>query len=456
MHGFVYLTDLEKCTINHPLFQRLRHIRQNDAAFFVYPSLNISRFEHSIGCVSVAGRMAANLVRSPAARKYLSYIGLNQKDFQQLCRLYALLHDVGHLPLSHLFETAFEDFAGRDRAIEPLVREWFGGEGFYKLHEASGNVIAEAILRDVKVDASLKKKLLRLMREKKLGKSDPLRPVKLLIDSEIDADRIDATARDGLLAGREYGTYDIDRLCSAVFLQEHEEGWRLAYSHKALGSIESLLLDRYRTHRWIHIHHRVVAMKAAIGELITKLLRDGVIRKESFRVDEPKQMALRDDIWLWSLIRDHASFKHNETLNAAYKFAIHRDKSGVMPLWKRRNAYSQWVTGCLRIAGLDKLPLEKLNRPYEEFLGSKLGFRAVCFHLRFTPVGAETVPLTTEGGEEDFESLRSSSALVSSLQEIWARDPQFYLLIFGQDSRNRKEISEECNRLTAQYLGTTR
>jgi hypothetical protein len=197
-------------------------------------------------------------------------------------------------------------------------------------------------------------------------------------------------------------------------------------------------------------------MKAAIGELLTKLLRDGVAKKESFNVDEPKQMALRDDIWLWSIIRDHASFKDNLTLSAAYKFAIHRDKSGVIPLWKCRNAYSQWVTARLKIAGLDNFPLEKLDRPYEEFLRSKLRFRVVCFQSRFAPVGMETVPLTTEGGEEDFESLRSSSALVSSLQEIWVRDPQFYLLIVGQDSRQREEISEKCIRLTAQHLGTRR
>jgi HD superfamily phosphohydrolase len=450
VHGFVYLTELEKRVINHALFQRLRHIRQNDVAFTVYPSLNISRFEHSLGCVSVAGRMATNLMRSPESAEYLSEIDLNRTEFEQVCRLYGLLHDVGHLPLSHLFEIAFEDYAGI-KPIKPLVQEWFGGEGFSKLHEACGYAAALKIMEDTRTSAHLKDKVSYLMGKKKLTKADPLRPIKLVIDSEIDADRIDSTTRDGLLAGREYGTYDIDRLCSAVFLQRHELGWRLTYSHKALGSIESLLLDRYRTHRWIHFHHQVVAMKTAVRELIGKLLKDGAITKESFPIDRPNEMALRDDVWLWTLLRSCDSFKSDPTLKAAQDFAVYRDKS-VVPLWKHRDAYNRWVTACLNAAALEIFPQEKLDRRYEELLSERLGLKAAVFQLRFHPVGIDTVPLTSEDGARDAGSLLTSSRLIASLDEIWARDPQFYIVIFGTTSNKRDEISLQCVMPTAEWI----
>src|SRR5207245_10137448 len=123
------------------------------------------------------------------------------------------------------------------------------------------------------------------MKTKTLESSDVLLPVKLLVDSEVDSDRIDSTARDGLLAGGEYGTYDIDRLCRSVFLQRHGSSWRLAYSHKSLSSIEALLLDRCRTHANIHFHHPVVAVKVAAITLIAKLLQKGESTKANFPRD---------------------------------------------------------------------------------------------------------------------------------------------------------------------------
>src|SRR3989344_956204 len=305
VHGFVYLTELEERIIGPPLFQRLRHVRQNDVASYVYPSLNTSRFEHALGCATVAGKMAASLCRSPQWDDYQSALGI-EAQFEQTCRLYALLHDVGHLPLSHLFEMAFDLYAATLSPAIPLMalcEQWFGVSGFTKLHEASGSAITRAILEDVPPPAPIRDAILRLMSVKRLDVADPLRPVKLLVDSEIDADRIDFTKRDGLLAGGEYGTYDIERLCSAVFLQRHDEDWRLAYSHKALGSIEALLLDRCRSYTWIHFHHRIMALKLAARFVIESMLREGTISKPDFPTGDVRTMALRDDVWLLNLIR---------------------------------------------------------------------------------------------------------------------------------------------------------
>lgn len=291
LHGYVYLTDTERRIIDHKLFQRLRHIRQNDVAFLVYPSLNTTRFEHSLGCSHVAGRMADALIRTPAWEKYRPDVELEEDEFLQVCRIYGLMHDVGHLPLSHLFETAIGS------------ADWFPGSGFKKPHEAVGKYLSEVILEDAKVPERVRACVLRLMSLKTMPTGDPLQPVKQLVDFEIDADRVDSVARDGLLAGGEYGTYDIERICTAVRLWRQDTGWTLVYTNKAVSSLQGLLLDRCRVHAWVHYHHRVVALKMLFVVFIGWLIHVGVIGPKDFSCDRPGVLAQRDDIWLWSLLR---------------------------------------------------------------------------------------------------------------------------------------------------------
>lgn len=137
VHGTILFTEGEKNIIDHPYFQRLRQVRQNDVAFYVYPSLNTSRFEHVLGTCRVAGMMAENFAKSPKWSIYFKALkaetGItSEKQFIELARLYALLHDIGHLSFSHLFEMAVESWADN---LAKVVEEWAGIRGFGKLME---------------------------------------------------------------------------------------------------------------------------------------------------------------------------------------------------------------------------------------------------------------------------------------------------------------------------------
>ena len=226
IHGTILFTEKEMLLINHPFFQRLRQIKQNDVAFYVYPSMHISRFEHVLGVCRIAGMMAETLTKSPKWDDYKRALktetGLSRsdegikRDFVQLCRFYALLHDIGHFPLSHLFEHAMEQWLGPDYSQK--IVEWTGFEGFEKPHEAFGATLTRRLIRDIKIPKDMGDCLLRLMGEKDLPQSNPLHIAKSVIDAEIDADRIDFVQRDGLAAGGEYGNYDVRRLCDSVFI----------------------------------------------------------------------------------------------------------------------------------------------------------------------------------------------------------------------------------------------
>ncbi len=57
VYGFIAFSDWEKEIIGHPLFQRLRRIRQLALTDMVYPGATHTRFEHSLGVMHLATLM---------------------------------------------------------------------------------------------------------------------------------------------------------------------------------------------------------------------------------------------------------------------------------------------------------------------------------------------------------------------------------------------------------------
>ena len=90
VHGFITVEDSIEPLLNSALMQRLRRIKQTAMANLVYPGANHTRFEHSIGCMHVAGRLAKAL-------------GCTDTEIE-LIKKTALLHDIGHGPFSHVSE----------------------------------------------------------------------------------------------------------------------------------------------------------------------------------------------------------------------------------------------------------------------------------------------------------------------------------------------------------------
>src|SRR5438046_9773791 len=98
VHGTIGLSELEAAVINTGAFQRLRNVKQLGLAHLVYPGADYSRFSHSVGACHVMGRALE------ALRAY-ARVTIEDDDIQ-LYRLAALLHDVGHYPLSHELQEA--------------------------------------------------------------------------------------------------------------------------------------------------------------------------------------------------------------------------------------------------------------------------------------------------------------------------------------------------------------
>ena len=90
VHGYIELTGVERDIIDLPVFSRLQSIKQLSLVNWVFPGAEHTRYIHSLGVMYLADQMAIQL-------------GFNQPADRQMIRLAALLHDIGHFPLSPSF-----------------------------------------------------------------------------------------------------------------------------------------------------------------------------------------------------------------------------------------------------------------------------------------------------------------------------------------------------------------
>ena len=109
--------------IDTAAFQRLRRIRQLGPAYLTFHGAESSRFTHSLGVLHVA-RLALQHLES-------TYPHLAQ--YRVILYAAALLHDVGHGPLSHAGEEMFgirhEGWSSRIIREDRQLRERLDAEG---------------------------------------------------------------------------------------------------------------------------------------------------------------------------------------------------------------------------------------------------------------------------------------------------------------------------------------
>jgi len=235
--------------IDIPYFQRLRHITQNGMAYMVFPSMRHSRFEHSLGVYQIASKMIDRI------RKESLTIELKSDSKDKIKKL-ALYHDLGHLPFSHTFEFAFEVLQYINPNIYDQILKFTGFKSIlFKLHEMIGIKLLEE-MGD--------RELSNLMRDV-YTKSEPddefKKIMKLIINSNLDADRLDYLQRDSYYSGAKFGIIDPERII--ITMNITPEGYK--FPPKAIDDLEHFFLARFHmyssvyNHPVIEIYNRVMA-----------------------------------------------------------------------------------------------------------------------------------------------------------------------------------------------------
>ncbi|MFP3189105.1 MAG: HD domain-containing protein [Sulfolobaceae archaeon] len=237
--------------IDIPYFQRLRHIMQNGMAYMVFPSMRHSRFEHSLGVYHIASKMIDKIRTEDLTIKL-------ESDLKDKIKKLALYHDLGHLPFSHTFEFAFEVLQYINPNIYNQILNFTGFQvKLFKLHEMIGIRLLEEM-----GDKELSK-LMREVYERSEPKDDDKfkKIVKLIINSDLDADRLDYLQRDSYYSGAKFGIIDPERII--ITMNITPEGY--IFPPKAIDDLEHFFLARFHmyssvyNHPVIEIYNRVMA-----------------------------------------------------------------------------------------------------------------------------------------------------------------------------------------------------
>jgi len=240
--------------LNTPEFQRLRRIRQLGFSDLVFPGATHSRFAHSVGVYHMARRLAEVIARRAGPGE--------DRDRQRVALLAALLHDVGHGPFSHAFETATEAM-GRAKSHEVWGAEIIRGE--------TG---VNRVLRSV--DDDLPNRIGAL-----LADEVPKDIYSTIVSSQFDADRLDYFQRDRLMVGVEFGHIDLDWLLDClevgtVTIGESQpvEAPCLYLGPKGVQVAEEYLEARFRLYRMVYMHKTTRAAERMMEALLRAVVSD--------------------------------------------------------------------------------------------------------------------------------------------------------------------------------------
>lgn len=364
VHGGIPLFSHEKQIIDHPLFQRLRGIRQSDVLSYVWPGATHTRFLHSLGTMHVAGQMFERIVRAHILE--LEVPGRDQNNegdsanpkpvlqqhhmeaiqyFHACVRLAALLHDTGHAPFSHQFENSNEIRAILEdpRTFSALWSEiewgqFYDNEPAKLVHEHYSVRCAYKILTDGRLDTNgiAIGDVLSIMEGTDAHPSEAFRShtqnvcdllashlrnpphntavalmtfFKGLIAGELDADKMDYLLRDSYFTGCMCGIYNLDHMVNNLRIGIPRTTLKpvLTIDKKGLEAFEELVYSRFQLYKQVYAHKTYAGLKLllqyAMDEVLSVTKNREEVRHALLTIEGFETF---NEGWFWTHFRDFA------------------------------------------------------------------------------------------------------------------------------------------------------
>ncbi len=214
--------------VDHPLMQRLRHIKQVGLASFVFPGAQHTRFQHSLGAYWLMSEAILSLEQK----------GIFIFDSEaEAIKAAILMHDIGHGPFSHVLEhTLIEGISHED--VSMMMMEQVNREMGGCLN------LALSIFKD----------------------QYPKRFLHQLISSQLDMDRLDYLCRDSFFTGVHEGNIGSARIIKMLNVVDD----RLVVDSKGIYSIENYLISRRLMYWQVYLHKTTVATEKMLVNLLLR------------------------------------------------------------------------------------------------------------------------------------------------------------------------------------------
>jgi len=250
IHGSMKLSGIILDLVKTPEFQRLRSIRQLGLAYLVYPGANHSRFEHSLGAWNVARRLSQEVELS--------------EDEGMLLQVGALLHDIGHGPFSHTFESIYKHYVkehdhmrlGQDIVLGRInITESENGGKIPEIIESYGYDFGPEEVAGL---------ILGQSKEKYLGQ---------MLHGDVDVDQIDYLIRDAHYTGVAHGIIDLERLLKVLKVHNGE----LVVDEKGIEAVEGMMVARSLMYSRVYFHHTVKIAEGMLARALEFAMEEGYL-----------------------------------------------------------------------------------------------------------------------------------------------------------------------------------
>lgn len=282
----------EREIIDHPWVQRLRHIRQLQTAWLVYPSAEHSRFPHVLGVMHLASRAAESLYESLAE----VCEGVPSRGYVEcLLRMAGLLHDVGHGPYGHFFDDHFLSVYGltHERLGSKIICEELG-----ELLQGIRRNPHSALAAEETLDPRQVAVLIQRPRGDEEALPQWLRYLRSLFCGIYTVDNMDFVLRDAYMTGYNTQAFDLDRILHYSFFGP--EG--LTIHERGLSALVRFITVRAELFRSVYFHRTVRAIDLTLKDLFVEsreLLFEGnpAERLDAYR--ELTESSLLVDVGRW-------------------------------------------------------------------------------------------------------------------------------------------------------------
>ncbi len=320
VHGFISLTKVEREISRLGIFKRLGKIKQLSFANWVFPGAEHTRFTHSLGVMHIIDKMALKL-------------NYSDKD-RQILRLAALLHDIGHFPLSHDGETTYRTIESGDAKEFSITKEKENvkkkidsvcdkAEKFniYHMEPSKSKYHHEQVTKkiilcnkDIKevIDNSSCSSFVNLEDICAIITGDVeydnyrIADMVQLLHSEVDADRIDYMMRDGFFSGTSYGDFGVGLLIDNLTKVEVNGKKIIGINQRGIASGDQFLMNRLLSYEQVMYNTRVTSLAFMAREIMRYGIVNGFISSNKEVFDDIEENSvdylLFTDISFWNCV----------------------------------------------------------------------------------------------------------------------------------------------------------
>lgn len=260
IHGYIHIDDkvIWDCVKTRE-FQRLHRIHQLGTSYMVYPSAEHSRFTHSLGVYEIVRRMITEV-------KDLKEC-LSERE-KIVVMLAALLHDIGHGPFSHAFESVCP-ISHEEFTIRIITNDSEINQVLETAADGLSSEVAEVINHT---------------------HSNPL--LSQLISGQLDADRMDYLLRDAYFTGTKYGEFDLERILRTLRVSNKT----LVIKESAMHTVEDYIMARYHMYWQVYYHPIARSAEALLCGIFRRLYDIKDTHPEIIDLVKPLKPFLSDNI----------------------------------------------------------------------------------------------------------------------------------------------------------------